>query len=51
MTTRKKAKKPKQVPRSDEYKKEVVKLADTVPRQLLCPTGQDNCRATETENL
>ena len=30
MTTRKKAKKPQRVPRSDEYKKEAVKLADTV---------------------
>ena len=30
MTTRKIAKKPKRVPRSDEYRKEAVKLADTV---------------------
>lgn len=30
MTTRKKAKKPQWVPRSDEYRKETVKLADTV---------------------
>ena len=30
MTTRKKAKKPERVPRSDEYRKEAVKLADTV---------------------
>lgn len=30
MTTRKKAKMPQRNPRSDEYKKESVKLADTV---------------------
>lgn len=30
MTTRRKAKKPQRVPRSDEYRKEAVKLADTV---------------------
>ncbi len=30
MTTRKKAKKPQRFARSDEYKKEAVKLADTV---------------------